>query len=137
MSMLLFLVMIFSPLMADGVEPDIKEKSSTLVSVVGEELIARYGETLVCYLDDNNTEAVKSLVNEIKENELKDFGCFEITDYFGNNDNKYKPNVEYNASLMAELLLNCNEIMIFLEPFGGIKDESIKYFLTNAPLRYS
>ncbi len=115
----------------------IAKNSNILVSLIGEELISRYGEDLVDNIGKGKDNSVKRIISNIEKNELNNLDCFTITDYFGDSDNKYQPNRELDMELMRDILLHCEEIMLFLEPFGGISDASMKYFLSNSILRYS
>ncbi len=139
--MLIMLLFVPTILLADN-DPEanneaIARKSNILVGLIGEELIARYGEDLVDNMLEGKDKNVKKIISDIEDNELNNLDCFTITDYFGELDNKYKPNRDLDMELMRDILLNCEEIMLFLEPFGGVSDVSMKYFLSNSVLRYS
>lgn len=134
---ILFSFLLSFSVFADNLNEVISSYASDLVKIIGEELIARYGDEYACYVIENQTNMSEQIINKIKNNELGELDCFSVVDYFGDEKNRYEPNRDFNMSLMSSILTNCNDIMSFLDKEGGVDQLSLEYFKRNSLIRYS
>ncbi len=104
---------------------DSKQK---LVVVIGEEFIARHEETLILNLKKGNTVEVKKLMVTL-ESTLDDVDCFNVSDFFCNQENNYPPYRDFNMTDWAQLMLDCPEIMNSVDKPDGLKNLVLFYVM--------
>lgn len=137
MIVILFSILLNFSVFADNTSERIPNYANDLVKVIGEELIARYGDEYACAVVEKQTDLSEQIISKIQNNELEQLDCFSVVDYFGEEKNKYEPNKDLNLDLMSSVLRNCNDIMSFLDKEGGIDKVSLDYFKRNSLLRYN
>ena len=101
---------------------DTKEK---LVEMLGNEFIARSGAE---YSQETNVNTKKQLLDNIR-NEIRIMDCFEISDFFGNPNNKDANNRELDMTLWQQITINCSNIM--QDPGPVILAEQVVFYFIN------
>ena len=111
---------------------NISTKSYKLISLLGEEMIARHGNDLITKIKDGDVNSIRLLINDIGQTDLKFNDCFDIANFFGSSDNKYAPNREFGTEEINDILLNCDKILKNINAFGGIENVVLEYFVKNS-----
>jgi len=108
-------------------EPLSTEKSKqVLIKILGDEFIARCG---LDYLNTVDTNSKQQILDNISK-EVLAMDCFEISDFFGNPNNKDSNNREFDITLWQQITTSCPDIM--KDPgSAGLATQVVSYFIDN------
>ena len=94
--------------------------------MLGNEFIARYGAEYQSTADRNMRQQTRDCISE----EVQAMDCFDISDFFGNPNNKDLKNRNLDLTLWQQITTSCPDIMKDLGS-TGLATQVVSYFVDN------
>lgn len=124
---MIFLTLIVSAGSSAASNPlQIADEAATLTRILGEEFVARHSEELDYCLSTESKECLQNVIDKVRK-EVASMSCFDIADFFGNPMNALPENREFNMGLWTVITRDCSDIIMMLEPHGGLEEQVASY----------
>jgi hypothetical protein len=131
---LLLVILFVSSSLIHAEENSSLDSKQKLVLIIGEELLARYKDSLIQNFRNGKIVEIKKTMLQIGL-EVDQLDCFNVSDFFGNAENKYKPNRDFNLAEWEHIMLDCPKIFGPVDKSDELKNLIVFYIVKNVIYR--